>query len=113
MKRVPIRKVRPGTRRGQPTPAEKEAVRRMAYERARGMCELRLEGCMRGPLPWAGPVWVRGHLVHLRSKRVHGWGAENVCWGCPKCHLDGMHVKGLFVGKTYAELIARGGVATP
>jgi hypothetical protein len=108
MKRTPIRKRRPGTRRGQPTAAEKEAVRRMAFERARGMCELRIDTtCQRGPLPWDGPLRVRGHLVHLRNRRMWGWGEQNVCWGCARCHVDLHHVKGVAIPKTYDELIAR------
>ena len=106
--RTPIRRRRPGIRRGELTPAEKEAVRLMACERARGLCELRIDSiCQRGPLPWDGPLRVRGHLVHLRNKRMWGWGEQNVCWGCARCHLDLMHVKGVQIPKTYNDLIER------
>jgi hypothetical protein len=101
MKRSPIRAKRPGTRRGELTPAEKEAVRRMAYDRARGRCELdaHLHCCGGVVLPWGG-----GHLVHLRSKRRFGWGENNVAWGCPHGHLDLNHTKGIPLPKTYDEL---------
>lgn len=115
MKRVsPVRRKRPGVRRGELTAAEKEAVRRMVFERATGMCELRMDAtCQRGPLPWAGPLRVRGHLVHLRNKRMWGWGDQNVCLGCARCHLDLAHTKGMALPKTYAELKAQKSVATP
>ena len=80
----------------------------MAYERARGRCELdrHLHCCGGVEWPWSGHVRVRGHLVHLRNKRMWGWGEQNVCWGCAHGHLDLMHTKGLSVPKTYAELTA-------
>lgn len=78
----------------------------MAYTRAHGKCELRIDDtCQRGTLPWDGPLRVRGHLVHLRNKRMWGNGADNVCWGCARCHLDLLHTKGVQVPKTYAELM--------
>lgn len=93
-------------RRGELTRAEKEAVRRLVFERAGGMCELRLDdSCQIGPLPWSGPLRVRGHLVHLRNKRMWGWGLENVCLGCARCHLDLHHVKGVRLPGTYSELL--------
>lgn len=105
--RKPIRKKRPGIRRGELTPAQKEDVRRMAFNRAWGCCELHIDGtCQKGPLPWDGPLYSRGHLVHLRNRTMYGWGEQNVCWGCARCHLDLMHVKGVHVPKTYDELIA-------
>ena len=108
MKHTPIRKRRPGARRGELTAAEKEAVRRMAFERARGRCELdwHLHCCGGKPWPWAGGLRERGHLVHLRNKRMWGWGENNVCWGCARGHLDLVHTKGVQVPKTYDELIA-------
>ena len=107
MKRTPIPRKRASPRRGQLTAAEKEAVRRMAFNRAWGCCELHIDGtCPKGPLPYDGPLRARGHLVHLRNKRMWGWGEQNVCWGCARCHLDLMHTKGVQVPKTYAELIA-------
>ena len=108
MKRSAIRKRRPGLRRGELTTAEKEAVRRMAYERARGRCELdRYLHCCGGiGLPWEGGIRERGHLVHLRNKRMYGWGEQNVCWGCAHAHSDLMHTKGLQVPRTYDELVA-------
>lgn len=106
MKRSPIRKRRPGTRRGELTASEKEAVRRMAFARARGRCELdrHLHCCGGRVWPLAGGLRERGHLVHLRNKRMWGWGADNVAWGCAHGHLDLMHTKGMQVPKTYDEL---------
>ena len=106
--RKPIRKRRPTLRRGELTPAEKEAVRQMAYNRARGRCELdrHLHCCGGKVLPWDGLLRERGHLVHLRNKRMFGWGPENVAWGCARGHLDLMHTKGMQLPKTYCELVA-------
>ena len=115
MKRTPIRKRRPGTRRGELTAAEKEAVRRMAFDRARGRCEFdrHLHCCGGQAWPWDGGLRERGHLVHLGNKRMYGWGGENVAWGCPHGHLDLHHTKGLPLPRTYDELVAGpGSVAT-
>lgn len=93
---APPRKKRPGVRKGQPTNEEKAAIRRQVYEEAGGRCELHLmPNCMRGVLPFDGGVRERWHLVHIRSKRRFGWARENLCGGCPVCHLDGVHTKGL------------------
>ena len=106
--RQPIRKHRPTLRRGELTAAEKEAVRRMAYNRSRGLCELdrHLHCCGGRFWPCEGGLRQRGHLVHLQNKRMFGWGPENVCWGCARGHLDLMHTKGMQIPKTYGELIA-------
>jgi hypothetical protein len=92
----PINKVRKGTRRGQPTPAEKSAIRELVYEESCGRCQLHLSTKCSGPrvLPKGGSVLERWHLVHLKAKRVHGWGRENVCGGCYACHIEEMHGKG-------------------
>ena len=94
---APPRKKRPGPpRRGQPTRAEKTAIRLQVYEETGGQCQLHLlPNCIRGVLPFEGGVRERWHLVHKRSKRLGGWGRENLCGGCPVCHLDGIHLKGL------------------
>ena len=52
-------------------------------------------------------MYERGHLVHLRNKRMWGWGEQNVCWGCPYGHLGLMHTKGMQVPRTYDELVAK------
>lgn len=94
----PPRKKRPGTRRGQPTAAEKEAERRHIYQLSGGRCELRLEGCRGGVLPWDGPVTERWHLVHMRAKRRFGWpteGPDRMRGGCYHCHIVMMHTKGV------------------
>ena len=108
MKRSPVSPRRTGTRRGELTASEKEAVRRMAFERARGRCELdrHLHCCGGIAWPWDGGIRERGHLVHLRNKRMYGWPESNVAWGCPHGHLDLMHTKGVQVPKTYSELKA-------
>ncbi len=53
---APPRKRRPGPpRRGQPTKAEKAAIRLQVYERCGGLCELNLmPGCLKGVLPFDG-----------------------------------------------------------
>ena len=52
LRHTPIRRKRRTLRRGELTPAEKQAVRREVYERAGGCCELGFEGCIKGVLPW-------------------------------------------------------------
>ena len=106
MKLTSIRAKRSGTRRGEPTAAEKEAVRLMAYTRAQGRCELdaHLHCCGGVALPWDGGIRERGHLVHLRNRRMYGWGEQNVCWGCAHGHSDLHHTKGMPLPKTYDEL---------
>jgi hypothetical protein len=98
----PPRKRRPGVRRGQPTKAEKDLVRNGAYLRAEGGCELdRHLHCCGGKFwPLTGELLNRGHLAHLRNKRMWGWDEQNVCWGCPHGHLDLIHTKGIQVPKT-------------
>jgi hypothetical protein len=107
VKRVPIRPKRPGTRRGQPTPAEVARVRHEAYERSGGRCELRI-ACDGVWLPEFGEVLYRWHLVHLTGKRNNGTHLENTCGGCNRCHIGFVH-QGK-VGRlpaTYAELEQR------
>jgi hypothetical protein len=92
----PIRKKRPGTRRGQPTKAEKHELREFIYELSGGRCEIRLPGCKGTVLPKDGDVRYRWHLVHVRSKRVYGWpteGAYRMRGGCFACHQE-LHTKG-------------------
>lgn len=81
-------------RRGQPTKAEKTALRDAVYERALGQCELRNEAkCIRGVLAKNGfSPWDHGHLVHIKSRGSGGkWTLENCVWGCHVCHLVGLH----------------------
>jgi hypothetical protein len=96
IKRSPIRKVRSKPRRGQPTKAEKEVIRDQVYLESEGKCELRNNPkCIQGVLPKDGETpWDHWHLVHLKSKRVHGWGRDNLCGGCWVCHLIGLHTQG-------------------
>ena len=92
IRRTPIRKVRPGTRRGQATPAEVRSIREQVYERAGGRCELKLvPECIPGVLPFDGPIMGRGHLCHIGAKRRHGTTVAGSKWGCWPCHLIGLH----------------------
>jgi hypothetical protein len=94
---TPVRKKRPGTRRGQPTPEEKAAIRLAVYERSGGRCELNLgPKCIKGILPFTGdsPLF-HGHLVHVRSRGAGGkWTMENCLWGCVECHIGYSHTEG-------------------
>lgn len=93
IKRTPIRKVRSKPRRGQPTKAEKKAIRDQVYEDSEGRCELNLSPqCIKGIIPKDGDTpWDHWHLVHRKSKRVHGWERNNLCGGCHFCHLIELH----------------------
>jgi hypothetical protein len=103
---APPGKRRKGTRRGQASPAEVVAVREAVYERAGGVCELRLsQDCIAGILPKEGPVIGRGHLVHLKGKRMWGTSAEVCAWGCWFCHLVTMHRGGKPVPAKSKEIL--------
>ena len=93
LKRTAVKKVRAKVRRGQPTKAEKSVIRARLYEETGGLCEIRKHPeCIPGRVwPSEGDVMERWHLVHLKSKRVHGWARENLCGGCPFCHLIELH----------------------
>ena len=93
-------------RRGELTPAEKEAERDRVYARCGGRCELRgtdgrpLDGGhWEGVIPRNGDTpWNHWHLVHLHSKRPGFWSEAQgnvLLGGCPACHLIGMHARGL------------------
>jgi len=94
MKRSPIRP-RKTLRRGEPYPAEKQAIRIAVRDRAHGICELRLHPNCPGerPLPLEGGLFTRGHLVHLHGKRRFGFResaetGQRLLWGCGWCHGD-------------------------
>ena len=94
----PIPKKRAKLRRGKLTAAERNAVRLAVYERAKGMCELRIRpDCLSRfstvPLPFKGSTpWDHGHMVHKRSEGAGGkTDLDNCVWGCHKCHLIGVH----------------------
>lgn len=90
-----VRKKRSKPRRGQPTPAEKTVIRDQVYEETGGRCEIRKHPqCRAGVLPKDGSVIERWHLVHLKAKRVHGWGRANLAGGCYNCHILYMHNAG-------------------
>lgn len=72
----------------------RKKVRLAVYERAGGLCELKLRNdCVRGVLAFKGETpWDHGHLVHKKSEGSGGkTDMENCCWGCWKCHLLGLH----------------------
>lgn len=96
IRRTPIKKRRATPRRGQLTKAEKAAIRERVYIETGGRCEIRQHpSCVSARVwPKEGAVMERWHLVHLKGKRVHGWGRENLCGGCPNCHLILLHVEG-------------------
>jgi hypothetical protein len=96
LRRVPPRKKRKGTRRGQATPAEVTAIRTAVYARSGGLCELQLSSdCIKGVLEWEGDTpWDHGHLVHLKAKRRYGTHLELSAWGCHHCHLISLHMQG-------------------
>lgn len=95
-RRTPLRKRRSKPRRGAPTAREKAEARRFAYDRARGLCELRLPDCKGGVLPFDGDVLVRAHLVHLVSRGAGGsWHPRNLALGCHWCHIVQWHGKGI------------------
>lgn len=91
-----IRSKRKTPRRGQPTKAEKTALRDERYDIAEGRCELRKHSkCSQDRvLPKEGSVFERAHLVHLKAKRVHGWGKDNLRLGCYFCHMIFLHANG-------------------
>lgn len=104
---TPVRKKRPGVRRGQPTKAEKEAERDRVYERCGGRCELRGEDGMplhpehiSGVLPSQWSVFERWHLVHLHAKRRFGWteaAGNTLLGGCYFCHIVASHQQGRMI----------------
>jgi hypothetical protein len=81
-------------RRGEPTPAEKQAARELCFQRAGGMCQLQLVSECWGFAPldsYSGDPMTHGHLSHRKGKRVHGWMESEVTgqvhdWSCPPCH---------------------------
>ena len=95
MKRSPIRP-RKTLRKGEPSPAEKHAIRLAVRDRAHGVCELRLHPNCPGerPLPLEGGLYTRGHLVHLHGKRRFGFREseqQSLLWGCGWCHCISLH----------------------
>ena len=101
---TPVRKKRPGVRKGQPTNAKKETERNRVYERCGGQCELRDEDGkplhpkhIFGVLPSKGSIFERWHLVHLHGKLRFGWteaAGNTLLGGCYWCHIVAMHQHG-------------------
>lgn len=95
--RSPIKKRRSKPRRGEPTPAEKKEIRDQVYTETGGRCEIRKHPSCVPDRVWPSEgdtPWDHWHLVHLKAKRVHGWRRDNLCGGCPNCHLISLHVEG-------------------
>ncbi len=87
-------------RRGEPSKAEKAAIRIAVRNRANGICEAQAhpECSGRRILPLDGDLWRRGHLAHGRGKARFGWreSAEQfLTWQCAKCHLISEHQRGI------------------
>ena len=87
-------------RKGQPTPAEKQATRIAVRNRANGICEAQTDiNCWhQGILPIDGDPWNRGHLAHGRGKARFGWRESEeqwLSWLCPACHLISEHQQGI------------------
>lgn len=62
--------------------ADKKELREQVYDRAQGMCELKLKGCKR----YAG--WKSGHLAHIQGTGAGGSDTpENTNWSCDHCHF--------------------------
>jgi 5-methylcytosine-specific restriction endonuclease McrA len=68
---------------------DKSKLREEVYLRARGFCELRLEGC------GGYATWKSGHLAHVVSLGAGGPDSESNCkWSCSACHIRS-HVYGV------------------
>jgi hypothetical protein len=96
IKRSPIRRRR--TTRSKAKTDLRKKIRLAVFERAGGMCELKLrDDCLKGPLPFEGSkvdrtFYDHGHLVHMKSEGAGGkTDLENCRWGCWRCHLLGLH----------------------
>ena len=81
MKRSAIRP-RKTLRKGEPSPAEKHAIRIAVRDRAHGVCEAQVSlDCSGGRiLPLEGDLWRSGHLAHGRGKRRFGWRESGEQW---------------------------------
>lgn len=56
-------------------------LRKQAYLRSNGFCEMKLNAQCGGYTPWKS-----GELAHIRTKRNHGDSISNVKWSCAGCH---------------------------
>jgi len=90
---TPVRKKRPGLRKGQPTSEEKRSARVICYSRANGMCELHNGPHCLGyaPLNALDGEEHQGQLSHLKSKQRFGWfeseeTGQKHRWSCWRCH---------------------------
>lgn len=84
--RKPVKKVRAGLRRGEPSEAEKKQARFDCWLRADGHCEMPFPH----PCPDAVPLRL-GQLAHFKSKRRFGWfeseeTGQKHLWACPNGH---------------------------
>lgn len=91
----PKKQRRPGRRVGKVTGTirlygkQRKDLRTRVFERSRGYCEAKLDGC----LGYASIAW--GHMAHVKS--VGSGGPDeigNVLWSCTKCHSKS-HTEGI------------------
>lgn len=92
-------KPRKTLRKGQPTPAEKQATRVAVRDRANGICEAQTHPQCSGQriLPLDGDLFHRGHLAHGRGKARFGWRESEkqyLTWQCYFCHSISDHQQG-------------------
>lgn len=82
LKRSPIKKRRSKPRPGRLKGEALERLRRECFERAGGLCQLRISlDCT----VWSG--WDFGHMHHEKHKSLGGKDeSSNVLWACPTCH---------------------------
>lgn len=83
IQRKPIRKKRPGVRRGQPTQVEKQFARANVYLRYRESCV----DCKRH-VRWESGYFDSMHLHHKRGgSNRSDWSLENLVTLCLECHM--------------------------
>jgi len=63
-------------------------LRRECYERDEGKCQR--DGCEK-VLPFDGDLYTRGHMAHIRNKRMYGDTLGNVRWLCYEHHIVTEH----------------------
>lgn len=70
-------------RRGEPSKREKEAIRRIVFERDNYRC------CeCEARVIWESGYWESGHLAHIKSRGAGGkWILDNLRTLCMRCHM--------------------------
>ena len=59
-------------------------LRRECYERDEGKCQW--DGCGKS-VPFEGDLYTRGHMAHVKNKRMYGDTLDNVRWLCYEHHI--------------------------